>query len=225
MARQEQQQQEFVKILQFSFCPIFIIYIFLATTAGPTTTPGDTCITGVSSPHSSCDNANSPYFTGFTSWTVSEALTSHNDYRQSVALSPTPNPTLGDLTWDDDLATTAQRYAAQCYYAHDDYSVRNVPSQGWTYVGQNLYASAGSTAAINAKTINDAVTSWFDEINDWVYGVGASPSGSVVGHFTQVVWQNTTHVGCAGAVCSQLDNTGWSGYDAYLFVVCNYGPA
>ncbi len=41
-------------------------------------------------------------------------------------------------------------------------------------------------------------------------------SGRVCGHYTQVVWRNTTKVGCAVYTCAGLQ------YGAT--VVCNYGP-
>jgi hypothetical protein len=43
------------------------------------------------------------------------------------------------------------------------------------------------------------VNKWYDEIKDytWPQTFGASRSnGGVVGHFTQVVWKETTKVGC-----------------------------
>lgn len=43
------------------------------------------------------------------------------------------------------------------------------------------------------------------------------------GHFSQIVWKGTTHVGCATVVCDGLSNVDsrWS----LPFTVCNYSPA
>jgi hypothetical protein len=42
------------------------------------------------------------------------------------------------------------------------------------------------------------------------------------GHFSQIVWQGTTSVGCATVVCPTLGNAGSD--EALPFTVCNYGP-
>ena len=42
----------------------------------------------------------------------------------------------------------------------------------------------------------------------------------------QIVWQNTTRVGCAAAKCGdKLSSTFGSYYASTFFVVCNYDPA
>ena len=42
-----------------------------------------------------------------------------------------------------------------------------------------------------------------------------------IGYYTQLVWQDTTHVGCGW---SQFQYRGFPGYYEN-FLVCNYGPA
>lgn len=62
-----------------------------------------------------------------------------------------------------------------------------------------------------------AVQAWYDEINDYpsYYGESAVDNATgVVGHFTQVVWKDSTNLGC-GVGCS-ADNA--------AYVVCNYTP-
>ena len=58
-------------------------------------------------------------------------------------------------------------------------------------------------------------------------GYGSEPSMSDFerwGHFSQIVWKDTTSVGCATQYCSQgLQNVA-SNVDPY-FTVCNYSPA
>jgi len=47
------------------------------------------------------------------------------------------------------------------------------------------------------------------------------PTGfsEATGHFTQVVWRNTTSVGCGRKACNELNNT------PGFYVVCEYWPA
>jgi hypothetical protein len=42
------------------------------------------------------------------------------------------------------------------------------------------------------------------------------------GHFSQIVWKGTTHVGCWTKLCTKLGNVDG---DSIPFTVCNYGPA
>jgi len=56
---------------------------------------------------------------------------------------------------------------------------------------------------------------WYDESADYDYAAGTSKNGGVTGHFTQVVWQGTTELGCGISNCPSIGS----------FLVCNYGPA
>lgn len=42
------------------------------------------------------------------------------------------------------------------------------------------------------------------------------------GHFSQIVWKGTTHVGCATVMCNGLGNVDSS--SSLPFTVCNYSP-
>lgn len=42
------------------------------------------------------------------------------------------------------------------------------------------------------------------------------------GHFSQIVWKGTTHVGCATVMCHGLGNIDSS--SSLPFTVCNYSP-
>ncbi|XP_074644224.1 uncharacterized protein LOC141901047 [Tubulanus polymorphus] len=45
----------------------------------------------------------------------------------------------------------------------------------------------------------------------------SAPVGKSCGHFTQVIWKDTTRVGCFNKVCDTSDPTRKANY-----VVCNY---
>ena len=59
-----------------------------------------------------------------------------------------------------------------------------------------------------AQFVND----WYSEISQYDF-TSNTPSGET-GHFTQVVWKSTKHVGCGIASCSGND-----------LLVCQYSPA
>jgi hypothetical protein len=86
--------------------------------------------------------------------------------------------------------------------------------------GQNI------AAGVDESGIERVITNMFynGEVNyyEGLYGQ-AQPSMSNFehwGHFSQIVWKGTTHVGCATKQCGTLQNTG-SNVPPY-FTVCNY---
>ncbi|KDN48739.1 hypothetical protein RSAG8_02726, partial [Rhizoctonia solani AG-8 WAC10335] len=81
------------------------------------------------------------------------------------------------LVWNDGLASSAQAWANQCKFQH---------SQS----GQNLYAGTGNPTAA------DAVGAWNSESKDY------DPNNPQPSHWTQVVWKETTELGCALKQCA-----------------------
>jgi hypothetical protein len=77
--------------------------------------------------------------------------------------------------------------------------------------GENLWWGTA-----DAFSYVDMVGYWANEQKNFVYGVfpncQSSPS-AVVGHYTQIVWKNTTSVGCALVGNGKTD-----------FLVCRYSP-
>ncbi|KAF8606834.1 PR-1-like protein, partial [Ceratobasidium sp. AG-I] len=117
-------------------------------------------------------------------------LKGHNDIRaQHGAVA---------LTWADDLAAAAAKWAGNCVWEHSQGKVGSF--------GENLAAGTGLTAAA-------AVKMWTDESVDY------DPANPQYSHFTQVVWKGTTEVGCAVTSCTGL-LTGYSG--AVQYHVCEY---
>jgi hypothetical protein len=65
-------------------------------------------------------------------------------------------------------------------------------------------------------SVAQLVDIWGGEKQFFMYGVFpnvANPPGSLVGHYTQVVWRDTTEVGCGLATANGND-----------ILVCNYNP-
>lgn len=44
------------------------------------------------------------------------------------------------------------------------------------------------------------------------------------GHLTQILWKDTTHVGCVTTNCKSLQNVDNSPSEAIPYTVCNYSP-
>ncbi|KAI2511894.1 Extracellular protein [Fragilaria crotonensis] len=103
------------------------------------------------------------------------ALDRHNALRAHHGAPP--------LAWSDDCARNAQKAANYCQsVGHLEHS--NHPNQG-----QNLYSSSNRANPV------DATQRWYNEVASYDYN---NPRFSMsTGHFTQLVWKSTTHVGIA----------------------------
>lgn len=125
----------------------------------------------------------------------------HNRVRRAVY--PTAR-NMRELSWDNEIANTAQHWAENCRIGHDKGYKRY--AYGRFSVGQNL--SWGSYK----MTWLQAMALWSNEVKDFRYG--SSNSLSAVGHYTQMVWAETAKIGCGYAQCGGTH-----------YYVCNYGPA
>ncbi|KAK3126304.1 hypothetical protein QOZ80_7AG0554610 [Eleusine coracana subsp. coracana] len=119
----------------------------------------------------------------------------HNTARADVGVGP--------VTWDNTVAAYAQSYAAQrqgdCSLVHS----------GGPY-GENLFGGSGS-----GWSAADAVGLWVAEKQYYNYGSNSCAQGKVCGHYTQVVWRNSTTIGCARVICNNNGGT---------FIICSYNP-
>ena len=98
--------------------------------------------------------------------------------------------------------------AVEEFFAHEDREDRDG-------LGENLAMSA-SWGRIHAELVPEI--GWYDEEEpNYNYATGGS-NGGVIGHFTQMVWKETTEIGCAERT-RQRDN-GWT----YTYSVCRYNP-
>jgi pathogenesis-related protein 1 len=131
-----------------------------------------------------------------------EALDAHNKARAEEGKG------LSSLKWSAKLQTDAQAWADQCAFSHQ------VPAGE----GQNLFATSKPTA-----TASEAVHDWMTEKADYTYGAtgGTCVPGKMCGHYTQVIWQDTTEVGCAVKTCETMKG----GISPGTILVCNYSPA
>lgn len=134
-------------------------------------------------------------------------VAAHNNVRcQTGATTPLP-----DLVWDDTLAQTAAAWIAMCEDNDPPAGlIDHNPGRGGN-VGENVYGSGGGV------TGPGVVQYWASEKANYNYATNTCAQGQVCGHYTQIVWRNTTKVGCAIGTCSGLTYS--------TSVVCNYSPA
>lgn len=122
---------------------------------------------------------------------IQQWLDAHNNLR---GLHGVPN-----VTWSDSVAASAQEWADTCPSGHS----------GSDY-GENL------AYATYIMSLQSAVLMWYKEEPYYDYN---NPGFSLeTAHFTQVVWKNTTQIGCGF-------KTGCLGEDVWPNVwVCQYNP-
>lgn len=164
--------------------------------------------------------ANHSHFEGLSATGAfpDDILRAHNIVRERVGVVP--------LKWNSKLAEMSSARVLKlanegCYIQHSPLKDRWYEA-GFEYIGENLYK------VINMKPTGvDIVDAWYAEIEDYSYGLvgshcvkqrcaGRASPPCTLGHFTQVMWSKSTHVGCARAEC--LDQP------KRTFVsVCNYG--
>lgn len=131
------------------------------------------------------------------------ALDLHNRARQDVGTAP--------LAWSAELADFAQQWAN--YLATDKgCRMEHRPRQGaWSSpYGENIFL--GSAASYTPR---DAAHAWYSEIRDYQKGPFGGDNWYKVGHYTQMVWKRTAHVGMGQAVCA----------NGSVIIVANYDPA
>ncbi|PTL83335.1 CAP domain-containing protein [Vitiosangium sp. GDMCC 1.1324] len=146
--------------------------------------------------------------TSATSPLATELLAAHNQARANA--KPTPQPALPPLTWSTDAAKVAEKWAAECRFEHN--------KDRGNY-GENIAAAAPAGSRTNTQVVQD----WVSEGANYTYADNSCASGKVCGHYTQVVWRNTTQVGCATVTCTKNSPFG-AQYPQWQLWVCDYAP-
>ena len=122
-----------------------------------------------------------------------EILNAHNSYRSQVGVPP--------LTWSNTLASHAQDWAK---YLSDNLLFQHSNVNG---EGENLWIGAS-----RSKSFTQMIQTFGNEKQFYHGEVITQSNYKTFGHYTQMVWRNTTQVGCAG----------FDGPDGKYRLVCRY---
>lgn len=140
---------------------------------------------------------------------VRRILKGHNDAREEVGVAP--------LVWSEEVAESARRWARQLATEHPGQLLHSPRSDRNGY-GENLSMGYAFGTSGTVMTPEYAVQLWTDEKEDYDYDSNSCASGAICGHYTQVVWENSTEVGCATARYTYNGRR-------YQVWVCQYNPA
>lgn len=127
---------------------------------------------------------------------ITGALKVHNEARDEVGVNA--------VVWSISLANDAEEYAKKLAK-----SGRFEHSKSED--GENLYWYSST----HQNPMTEASKSWYEEIQLYRYRKCCGPNFSDTGHYTQMVWGNTTEIGMGVAVSK--------GGETY--VVARYNPA
>ncbi|EPB71950.1 SCP-like protein [Ancylostoma ceylanicum] len=145
----------------------------------------------------------------------------HNRYRSQVAKGKAKDKAGGNapkaasmrkMLYDCEVEESARRHAVGCRWGHSSQENRKG-------LGENLYYTS-NTRMSKAEAAKDSCKVWFDELAK--RGVGQEDNvltqevwnkPGQIGHYTQMVWQDTYRLGCYVHRCPSM-----------TYVVCQYGP-
>jgi pathogenesis-related protein 1 len=131
---------------------------------------------------------------------ATSVLTKHNEIRAELF-------TDAPMSWSDKISKSAQAYAdilgAKGVMEHD--------ANNKIY-GENLAISSASLSYTKSTDM------WYEEKVDYSYDNGCT-KGKVCGHYTQIIWKNSTELGCG----SSEIKTGR--FEGGTIVVCRYSPS
>jgi pathogenesis-related protein 1 len=130
------------------------------------------------------------------------ALDFHNKVRNDVGSPP--------LEWSTELSAYAQVWAEHLA-KNNKCKMQHRPHDGkWKQIhGENIFW--GSNSNFNATNASET---WYNEIKEYKHVPLTIPVIPAVGHYTQMVWKNTTKVGIGQTSCPS----------GAIIIVGNYDP-
>lgn len=157
-------------------------------------------------PRPECDYVHMPSLSTDEPSAMAGTTEAHNVWRHRVGIPP--------LRWDEGIADHAQEWADHlaatnsCGLQHSTNAMRaNIA--GFSSLGQNLAGGGGGLTGVRATEL------WASERSEYDFGTAVTNSNFTrFGHYTQIVWEDTTALGCGTATCG-----------GSTVVVCEYGTA
>lgn len=131
----------------------------------------------------------------------------HNKWRAEVGV-----PGIG---YSKKLASSAQAWADQLKNTHDCNMKHSAGAAGENIFWQSAVIWSDGRRELRHVAPKEVVDSWGNEKKHYNHANNDCAPSEACGHYTQVVWKNTTSVGCGMAVCGN-QNQIW---------VCQYSPA
>ena len=131
---------------------------------------------------------------------IDAALAAHNEVRRAVGVPP--------LAWSQELACGAETWGEHLSRMGGTTLAHSAPEQR-DHAGENLWM--GTKAHYSLRQM---VGSWADERRFYNGGPISNSNFQAVGHYTQMVWRQTTKVGCEIVGSRATD-----------ILVCRYSPA
>jgi pathogenesis-related protein 1 len=137
-------------------------------------------------------------------------IAAHNKWRTEAGVQA--------LSHSPKLAKSAQMWANHLKQSHHC-DMQHSNTQG--RYGENLYWASALLWSDGRKELRkvspaEVIDSWGKEKTDYDHASNTCATGAVCGHYTQIVWRDTSQVGCGMATCSDRQEQVW---------VCHYYPA
>jgi pathogenesis-related protein 1 len=138
-------------------------------------------------------------------------VAAHNKLRAEVGVSK-------KLSYSKGLAESAQAWAEHLKQTNGCKMRHSEPDGKY---GENLFWGSAVSWTDGRKELQklsskQVVEDWGSEKADYNYRSNQCADGKMCGHYTQIVWRDTTKVGCGVAVCEDTQEQVWA---------CQYLPA
>lgn len=197
------------------------------TSAAPTTTAAPT--TSSQAPPPPAPSSSAPatpiYGVEHISGEIQANFTGGEDYKNAALWHHNrarANHGVANLEWSTECEAAAQTAAEFCDFEH-----HTVKGQG-----QNLFTLSGKAYNVTAGITESWYKGEADIYHWWDQEPPTDASGSLdvelfekYGHLTQMLWKDTTHVGCVTIDCGSKMTLAGAQSDLNKYTVCNYSPA
>jgi uncharacterized protein YkwD len=148
-------------------------------------------------------------------------LSSGPDYQAAILFhhnAARANHEAAPLSWDTDCEANARIAADRCDFEHF------IPQGAGQ--GQNLFVVSGDAFNVTAGISESWYRGELQDMTPW-FGKSSLPHEvfEKVGHLTQMVWKDTTKVGCVSLDCGVAMTVNGKSSDMNKYTVCNYAPS